>query len=87
MHVMIGIDCAPGTMRPDSFLPIAVQGTPLDCVTWVNTSRWFGAWIFEADVDQHNWLTHRQTVHDRLSMMYADGLIRGARVEPMESNV
>lgn len=74
----IGIDCAPGELRPGDLIGGVIEGTGLPKRR--SAKRMFGAWTWEySDIPRDVWLKARRTVKKRLAVLYLKGMIRGAK--------
>ena len=80
----IGIDCYPGSPRPDTHIGPVVSGTPIEELPEVQpgaeVSKLFGAWMWEFPCDDATWDEIRDTIQCRISQLYEKGQIRGAVV-------
>jgi len=81
----IGIDCAPGDPRPDSYFPKVLKGTGLRVCDFKEPDTFFGAWewhLLDAAEKRTIFLVNRSLFHRRLAGLVRKGAIRGALLEP-----
>lgn len=71
----IGIDCAPCTPRPDTYIEGVIKDTPLE--NGIIISKFMGAWIWEFEIEDKEWDKIEPTIAERIEKLYAEGKIRG----------
>ena len=75
MEKSIELDCAPGGIRPGDLIEGVVQG--LDLTIPETSMRFFGNWKWEfPDVSDERWQEIQPTIKERVSALYARGVIR-----------
>jgi hypothetical protein len=71
----IEIDCPPGSMRPDDFLPEVLRDTGLAMKEPV--VKWFGNWKWDySDVPEETWKELQPILKERITRLYDLGRIR-----------
>lgn len=78
--VEIGIDCAPCTPRPDTYIGEALKILEID--TKENrekdaTSKIFGAWTWEFECNKDTYYNSRDKLMAKYNELYQKGRIRG----------
>jgi hypothetical protein len=66
----IGIDCAPGKPRPDSYFAKILRGTLLQLSDFKSPDKFFGAWTWYLKADPQKealFLVTRSTLRERLA--------------------
>ncbi len=74
----IGIDCAPGAMRPGHLLSGVLEGTDLD-PEQKPASMVFGAWQWFFEVPDDRAEEIKEIIKTRISELYDIGWIRGGQ--------
>lgn len=77
----VGIDCAPGTARPDTILMLVLQAvdTPLTAADFKVVHTLFGHWTFALRKEKESlYREAKQKIGEQLKKHYAQGSIRYA---------
>lgn len=72
----IGIDCAPATPRPDSYIGKVFEMLEIEKCEPV--SKLFGAWTWELIVSKEKYLEKEEAIQKYMLDLYKKGRIRGA---------
>ena len=74
-----GIDCAPGSPRPDTFAGSVFEYLGVEYHEPYN--KFFGAWEWNVDVNMTDkeWDTFDKWMKEKMDNLYENGRIRGAR--------
>jgi hypothetical protein len=73
----IEIDCAPGTPRPDTVLPLALSNTEMKVEDFEKTSTFFGNWTYVPLLEKEELYANSQnTIAENLKQAYAKGKCR-----------
>lgn len=75
----IGIDCAPFSPRPDTY--IKEIATLIDADVNQPISAIFGTWIWKLNVSQAKYTEKSSEIQNYFEYLYSKGLIRGAFYE------
>jgi hypothetical protein len=75
MTQTIELDCAPGTPRPDHYLPMLLVDTGLEVREPV--CKLFGMWIWDySDVPTEHWKRAQELLAERIGWLHDAGCIR-----------
>lgn len=77
--VMIGIDCEPGSPRPDTFIKNAVDLIKSDVIIEEPVNKFFGAWTWNiAGISDEEYTQAKPRLEEYFDRLYMSGRIRGA---------
>jgi len=73
----IELDCQPGSPRPGELLPGVLEGTGIEIDPDEPDGTLFGNWTWNIPEQfEELFETHRETIKERISKLYNNGLIR-----------
>jgi hypothetical protein len=77
MASSIEIDCAPMRPRPDTYLPMILEGTGLAVDDFDIVSKVFGCWTYQVHPDKETlYQGHVDVIRHRIESLYHSGSIR-----------
>lgn len=74
----IGIDCAPGDIRPDAYIGLVASIFGLTEIP-ETTSRFFGAWTWHFKIQEEVFKAKDEEARGVIRGLYQSGMIRGAQ--------